>query len=180
MGAIGEGSGAETAAQSDGTGAREKSVKITVWQDGAHEKRSTQHVVSMSEGRAADHERDAVTSETEHFEADRARDAVVAANVERGNGEAESAADIPGESDAVTVAGVSRGDGEREACVGHSAPLWPWARQRKHRPAHWGQFCETCPERRHEKHERADVSRGWDSSGEGRRWGLGAPAASVI
>ena len=106
-----------------------------------------------------------------------------AANVERGKGEAESAADIPGESDAVTVAGVSRGDGEREACVGQSAPLWPWARQRKQRPAHWGQFCETCPERRHEKHERADVSRGGGSSGglgEGRRWGLGAPAASVI
>ena len=41
-------------------GAREKSVKITVWRDGAHEKRSTQHVVSMSEGRAADHEREAV------------------------------------------------------------------------------------------------------------------------
>ena len=163
-GAMENWSGAETAAQPEGAGAREKSVKVTVWQDGAHEKRSTQHVVSMSEGRAADHKRDAVT----------------AAKVERGEADMEVAAVRPGESEAVTAANVCRGDGEREACVGQSAPLWPWARQRKQRPAHWGQFCETCPERWHEKHERADVSRGGDSSGEGWCWGLGAPAASVI
>ena len=77
-----EGSGAETATQPEGAGAREKSVKVTVWQDGAHEKMSTQHVVSMSEGRAADHERDAVT----------------AAKVERGEADMEVAAVRPGES----------------------------------------------------------------------------------
>jgi len=109
VGAIGEGSGAETAAQSDGTGAREKSFKITVWQDGAHEKMSTQHVVSMSEGGRTNHERDAVT----------------AAKVERGEADMELAVVRPGESEAVTAANVCRGDGEREACVGQSAPLWP-------------------------------------------------------
>ena len=78
-----------------------------MWQDGAHEKRSTQHVVSMSEGRAADNERDAVT----------------AAKADRGETDTEVAAVRPGESDAVTAANVCRGDGEREACFGQSAPL---------------------------------------------------------
>ena len=73
----------------------------------------------MSEGRAADNERDAVT----------------AAEADRGEADTEVAAVRPGESDAATAANVCRGDGEREACVGQSAPLWPWARQRKQRPA---------------------------------------------